>query len=270
MKDYKLLLAGLALLLLLIVIAIFTWLWMHNRKNIDPLPILANQNDPTTITEGDTEKTVPKSVLYVQIEENLQAPLDAVIVSFESRYPNVQVMANYVPATTLLTLPSYTASKSEHSNVGVGLDMVIANDTLTAERLAPLQAELKNAQEAAGQNEAAISNDDDSTIDNEIIDNEASNAKTNSTETRTLNSFSYALKDEQALEGVILTNNTAATNFRNFLVSSVGQDILKKYDYDNIEGYKNSVNDLFQPTSRAKKTSGDNPVDVADALSNGE
>lgn len=270
MKDYKLLLAGLALLLLLIVIAIFTWLWMHNRKNIDPLPILANQNNPTTITEGDAEKTISKSVLYMQIEENLQAPLDEVIVSFESRYPNVQVMANYVSAPTLLTLPSHTASKSEHSNVGVGIDMVIANDTLSTERLAPLQAELKNSQKVAGQNEADISNADDSTIDNEIIDNEASNAKTNSTETRTLNSFSYALKDEQALEGVILTNNTAATNFRNFLVSSVGQDILKKYDYDNIEGYKNSVKDLFNPTSQAKQVSGDTSVDVADALSNGD
>ncbi|WP_201595290.1 hypothetical protein [Psychrobacter vallis] len=265
MKDYKLLLAGLALLLLLIVIAVFTWLWIHNRKNIDPLPIMANQNEPTAMTEGDAEKTVSKSVLYVQIEENLQAPLDEVIVSFESRYPNVQVMANYVPATTLLTLPNNTASKSEHSNVGVGTDMIVANDTLTTERLAPLQAELKNSQKAVGQKEADTNNADGNTIDNE-----AGKAKNSSTETRTLNSFSYALKDEQALEGVILTDNTAAINFRNFLVSSVGQDILKKYDYDNIEGYKNSVNDLFNPTSQAKQVSGDTSVDVADALSNGE
>lgn len=260
MKDYKLLLAGLALLLLLIVIAVFTWLWVHNRKNIDPLPIMANQNEPTTITEGDAEKTVSKSVLYLQIEKDLQAPLDEVIVSFESRYPYVQVMANYVPATTILTLPNNTASKNEYSNVGIGTDMIVTNDTLTTERLSPLQAELKASQKEADTNNA----------DGNTIDNEAGKAKISSIETRTLNSFSYALKGEQALEGVILTDNTAAINFRNFLVSSVGQDILKKYDYDNIEGYKNSVNDLFNPTSQAKKVSGDTSVNVADALSNGE
>lgn len=89
-------------------------------------------------------------------------------------------------------------------------------------------------------------------------------------EARTLNSFSYALRDKQTLEGVILTENTAAINFRNFLLSSTGQDILEKYDYYNIEGYKNSVDDLFNPTSRAQKTSNTNTVNVADALSNGE
>ncbi|WP_250162537.1 hypothetical protein [Psychrobacter sp. WY6] len=66
-----------------------------------------------------------------------------------------------------------------------------------------------------------------------------------------------------------MTENTAAINFRNFLLSSTGQDILAKYDYYNIEGYKNSVNDLFNPTSRTQEASNANTVNVADALSNG-
>lgn len=265
MKDYKLLLAGLTLLLLIILIAAFTWLWIYNRKHIDPLPIMANENEPTAITEGDDENAVSDNVLHVQIEESLQEPFDEVIVSFESRYPNVQVMANYVPATALLTLPDSTASKSEHSDFSVGIDAIIANGILSTERLTPLQAKLTASQKKAKQNKADASNTDENTKDSE-----ASTVQTNSTETRTLNSFRYALKDEQALEGVILTDNTAAVNFRNFLISSVGQDILKKYDYDNIESYKNSVDDLFNPTSQAKKASDDTSVDVAEVLSNGE
>ncbi|MFP3366542.1 hypothetical protein R0J93_23140, partial [Pseudoalteromonas sp. SIMBA_148] len=57
---------------------------------------------------------------------------------------------------------------------------------------------------------------------------------------------------------------------RNFLLSSAGQTILEKYEYYNINGYENSVNDLFEPSSQASKASGNNPVNVADALGNSE
>ena len=106
--------------------------------------------------------------------------------------------------------------------------------------------------------------------DSEHANSEQATAENDNKEARTLTSFNYALKDKQELEGVILTDRTVAVSFRNFLLSSTGQGILEKYDYYNINGYENSVNDLFQPTSRAKKASGDNPVDVADALSNGD
>ena len=279
MKDYKLLLAGLTLLLLLTIIAIFTWLWIHNRKNTDPLPIMANENEPTAITEGADKNTLSDSLLYLQIAENLQAPLDEVIASFEARYPYVQVTAHYVPATTLFMLPDSTISNTTTSNselsdvsanidMGVSIDMIVADDTLTAERLAPLQAKLKTSQKKTNQNKTTAALADKNTQDH-ATDDKTGTIKS-STETRTLNSFGYALKDEQALEGVILTDNTAAVNFRNFLVSSVGQDILKKHDYDNIEGYKNSVNDLFNPTSRAKQASDATSLDVTEVLSNGK
>lgn len=252
MKDYKLLLAGLILLLLILFIAVFTWLWIHNRKNIDPLPVMANKKEPIVVPEEE-ENAVSNRTLYIQAEENLQAALEDVVVSFESRYPHVQVQASYVPAHTLLTLSNATSSDDERSEFVVGVDMIIANDSLPTERLAPLQAELQAAQ---NNQEEAISKTDTAKIDD--------------TNSRTLNSYNYALRDEKTLEGVILTDNTAAVNFRNFLLSSTGQDILKKYDYHNIEGYKNSVDDLFNPTSRAKQASNDTSVDVADALSNGK
>ena len=259
MRDYKLLLAGLILLLLIIFIAIFTWLWSSNRKNIDPLPIMANANESSATTQ-DEVNTLTDSTLYIKAEEDLQAPLDDIIVNFESRYPHVQVVPSYVPASDLLTLSNANPSHDKRSELGADIDMIIANDSLSADRLTPLQAELKAAQDKINQDKANISNTDDKKVDA---------AETDNAEARTLNSFSYALRDKQALEGVILTENTAAINFRNFLLSSTGQDILAKYDYYNIEGYKNSVNDLFNPTSRTQEASNANTVNVADALSNG-
>ena len=96
MKDYKLLLAGLTLLLLAIFVALITWLWTHNRKNIDPLPIMANDNDSETVDTDDTTKPTPNRILHVRAAENLQVPLDDIIVSFESRYPHIQVLTSYV------------------------------------------------------------------------------------------------------------------------------------------------------------------------------
>lgn len=262
MKDYKLLLAGLILLLLTIFIAVFIWLWTSNRKNTDPLPIMASESEADPSTKGDESREIADSVLYIRAEEKLQIPLDDIIVSFESRYPHVQVLASYVPSNDLLTVPSSDSTKDKLSDYVFDTDMIITNDdSLSTERVSLLQSELQQAQDRNGQSqkstEGSGKNSDNSTHDKDK-------------KIRTLNPFNYALKDEQALEGVILTDDTTAINFRNFLLSSTGQDILKKYDYENISGYKNSVNDLFKPTSQAKNASGDHAVDVTDALSNGE
>jgi ABC-type molybdate transport system substrate-binding protein len=271
MKDYKLLLVGLILLLLAIFIALFAWLWTSNRKNTDPLPIIANENESTTATNDEAANTISNSMLYVRAEENLQIPLDDVIISFESRYPHIQVLASYVPSNTLLTLPKNYIAANKGADSAFGTDIVIANDSLSAERLAPLQAKLTSAQHQDNQSQPSTNSDKAADAnDSENSDNEKMTAESDNKEARTLNSFNYALRDKQALEGVILTDSTVAVSFRNFLLSSTGQGILEKYDYYNINGYKNSVNDLFKPTSRAKKASGDNPVDVADALSNGD
>lgn len=276
MKDYKLLLAGLILLLLAIFIALIAWLWTHNRKSIDPLPIMASENESAAAKGDKTAKTVPDSILYVRAAKSLQVPLDDIIVSFESRYPHIQVLASYVPPNTLLTLLDNDINANNDSDAAFSTDVIIANDRLSAERLAQLQAKLTASQHQDNQSKAnanTIITEDETNSENTDSKNansEQATAENDNKEARTLTSFNYALKDKQELEGVILTDRTVAVSFRNFLLSSTGQGILEKYDYYNINGYKNSVNDLFQPTSRAKKASGDNPVDVADALSNGD
>ena len=268
MKDYKLLLAGLTLLLLAIFVALITWLWTHNRKNIDPLPIMANDNDSETVDTDDTTKPTPNRILHVRAAENLQVPLDDIIVSFESRYPHIQVLTSYVPSNTLLTLSNRDSAADQDTDAIFGTDVIIANDRLSAERLSPLQAKLTTAQHQDNQNQASTSVED--VEKNKDGDKKNAATENDNKEARTLTSFNYALRDDQALEGVILTDRAVAISFRNFLLSSTGQGILEKYDYYNINGYENSVDDLFKPTSRAKKASGNNPVDVADALSNSE
>ncbi|AOY42762.1 MULTISPECIES: hypothetical protein [Psychrobacter] len=276
MKDYKLLLAGLILLLLAIFIALIAWLWTHNRKSIDPLPIMASENESAAAKGDETAKTVPDSILYVRAAKSLQVPLDDIIVSFESRYPHIQVLASYVAPNTLLTLLDNDINANNDSDAAFNTDIIIANDRLSAERLAQLQAKLTASQHQDNQSKAnantVITEDetDSENTDSENANSEQAATENDNKEARTLTSFNYALKDKQELEGVILTDRTVAVSFRNFLLSSTGQGILEKYDYYNINGYENSVNDLFQPTSRAKKASGDNPVDVADALSNGD
>lgn len=259
MKDYKLLLVGLISLLVAIFIALFTWLWTSNHKNTDPLPIMTSETQPAPAANEESTDTSPVSTLSIRAEQSLQVPIDDVIVSFESRYPHIQVLANYIPANTLLTI-----SNDERSDLISDTDIIIANNELSKERLSPLQDKLKATQHSSNQNQTGTSSVNSNTDNDNITANSANK------EARTLTSFNYALKDDQALEGVVLTDNPVAVSFRNFLLSSAGQTILEKYEYYNINGYENSVNDLFEPSSQASKASGNNPVNVADALGNSE
>ncbi|WP_010200464.1 hypothetical protein [Psychrobacter sp. PAMC 21119] len=264
MKDYKLLLAGLLLLLLIILIAVFTWLWSSNRKNIDPLPIMASENEPMAGATEDDAKTTTDSTLYLQVEDSLQTPLDHVITRFETRYPHVQVLASYVPSTALLTLPEGNTNGMSVIN---NTDIIIADDGLSVEQLSPLQTQIDVEQGKHNQRKAKT---DSTAQDNSDSVKANKIAVTDNTEARRLNSFSYAIKDTQKVDGVILTNNPAAISFRNFLLSSTGQDILRKYDYYNIDGYNNTVNDLFKPTSNPQASANGSAVEVADALTNGK
>ncbi|WP_058369902.1 hypothetical protein [Psychrobacter sp. ENNN9_III] len=197
MRDYKLLLAGLVLLLLAIFIGIFAWLWNSNRKNIDPLPITASTNEDTSTDEDDSATT---RILYVQAEDRLQVPLDDVIVRFESRYPKLQVLARYVETDELLDLPDLKALKSattsdnnaidENSRFIVNTDIIMANDKITKDRLAPLQTSLKALQ--AERNKTVDTADTNLENDDKRENTETS---TDNKETRNLSSFSYALKE---------------------------------------------------------------------------
>lgn len=253
MKDYKLLLAGIILLLLVILIGVLTWLWLNNSKNIDPLPILSNEGAKSQQEDSDAVKNnTDANTLYIQAQQPLQVPLDKVIVSFEARYPHIQVLTNYVPATNLLILDNTNPT-----------DIVIANDQLSDSLLALLEDELNNniknniVNAPLDTNKAGVTKTKN-TDSTEVADN---------SEARTLNPFGYAIRNSQTVEGVILSDKPLAINFRNFLISSTGQDILSNYEFDNIDGYQNSVDDLFNPTSNGKTAVEETEV-VADAISN--
>lgn len=264
MRDHKLLLAGLILLLLVIFIGIFTWLWTSNLKNSDPLPIMSNDSASTSPAEDDN--AVAKSTLHIQAEDSLKVPLDEVIVRFQSRYPNIDIMTSYVASTALLTIVDDKAANNDPSTFIVDTDIIISDDTLSAERLAPLQEKLKIAQDKQNEIKAKNSLVEETINTDSNAEEAAAKGKIDNTNTLSLVSFSYALKDTKKVDGVILTQNPIALSFRNFLLSSTGQDILSKHDYKNIDGYKNEMSDLFKPNTQRKQATGELTVNVADAI----
>ncbi|WP_227514258.1 hypothetical protein [Psychrobacter urativorans] len=243
---------------------IFIWLWSSNRKNADPLPIMNSENQQLANELEDDINAIPASILQLQAEEKLQAALDDVITVFESRHPNVQVLARYVPTQSLLDLPDTSMSNHQPDSF-MNADIIMTDKNIDQTQLSALQTVLDDAQNKRNKkqvNTNAIEQDNKHSIN--------INAETNNNEIRNLASFSYALKGKQAVDGVILTDNPIAVSFRNFLLSSAGQDVLSKYKYDNIDGYKNSVDDLFNPSSRTKNATGQPSVKIAEALSNGK
>lgn len=264
MRDYKLLLSGLILILLTIFAGVFTWLWTSNLKNTNPLPVMVNEYSEVLAETADDSDTITNSTLHIQAADELKVALDNVIVHFESRYPRVQMTAHYVSADELLTLSNVSTPDNQSSRYIVDIDLIIANNKLTRTQLTPLQTLLNDAQADFNERQlnSVVQVDDAESVEGATL--------WDTTQARNLTSFSYAIKDSQAVDGVILTDNPVAITFRNFLLSSTGQDILKKYSYDNIDGYKNSVADLFNPTSQAKSAKGKESESVADALSNGK
>ena len=254
MRDYKLVFAGLVLLFIFIIFGVFSWLWINNQKNTNPLPILSGKDvqlmqENTKEDSDEVKSNADANTLHIQAQQPLQVPLDEVIVRFEARYPQIQVLTNYVPATALLTLDNTNTT-----------DIVIADDQLSDSLLSLLQDELDRNVENNIVNPPVQSGVD--------TDPEEETAAENSG-TRTLNPFGYAIKNSQMLEGVIVSAKPVAINFRNFLISSNGQDILREYQFDDINGYQNSVDDLFNPTSNGKTTTEKTEV-VKDALTNSE
>ena len=245
--DHTLLakLAKILALILAVLLGILGWLWNGNHNHTDPLPIvdydmIQSQDNATASADKaiGNINTATNNILYMQAANSMQLPLEDVIVRFEARYPNVQVVTSYLPADALLNLPHTNATTRESVPLAVPIDIIIAEDTLADSQMALLQSSLD-------------------TITTE----------TNQAESRNLVPFRYAIKQATSVEAVILTENPVAINFRNFLLSSDGQDILEQYNYDNIDGYNNSVDDLFNPPSRGT-TAVEHTEVVVDILSN--
>ena len=270
MKDYKLILVGLLILLLIVVIGIFTWLWQSNRKIAHPLPIAVSQNEPSATDSNDGD-SAPVSILHVQAEKSMQVPLDEVITKFEQRYPNVQLLVRYVPTSSLFLLPDISANtnapKQQTSDLIVNMDVIIADGKISQSRLSPLQDLLNKAQTARN---ASKVNANGMTQESNQPNNIDPSINNDNNQARHLASFNYSIKEGYTVDGIILTENPVAISFRNFLLSSNGQDVLKKHGYSDIDGYKNSVDELFNPASSHKRARGESSVKLADALSNGQ
>lgn len=256
MTDYKRILVFILVMILVIVLGVFAWLWNSNRKNTDPLPISVNQN---TQKSDDVSTPSSNTILHIRAENSLKKPLTDLIKKFEERYLSVQVQVQYVPTPSLLTLKG----ASEVDTVTV--DMVITNSKMTQAQLLPLQQALNNTQDKRNNSTANA----DKTVKASTETSSAAAVDRDNPEAHQIVSFSYAIKDDKTVDGVILTDNPSAISLRNFLLGSSGQDILKKYGYSDIDGYKNSMDDLFNPASNSKSARGEPSVKVADALSNG-
>ena len=275
-------------LIVLVLLGVFAWLLSSNQANSNPLPILHDDSMPISAEVNEDTDTQATTILYLQAAASMQMPLDEIIMRFESRYPKVQILTRYVKTTALLNLPNASDIKNQVSPLVNTTDLLIANEKLSQGQLSTLQSVLNQMQNNNAQRRVSLnadhakdklqetinissSNNSSNAVTNvpNIANNVASNSIDNSNEVRNLVSFSYALKDQQYLDGVILTNNLTAVTFRNFLLSSTGQDILKQYDYDNIDGYKSSVDDMFNPSSRDKATD-EISSKITEALSNGK
>lgn len=273
MKDYKLLLVGILVFILVVVIGIFIWLWSSNRKNSDPLPISVSINEPS----GNNDvATIPDSALYIQAETSLKTPLDILIEKFKARYPSIQVHIRYVPSTALLLLPK-SDDNADINNTNVStdaktplsdlnsIDLILTNDKITKKNLAPLQQALHDTQ--AKRN--AITQLPEAHDSRKKGETEYRHYQYNN-QAYELTSFSYAIRQSKTIDGVILTDNPNAISFRNFLLASSGQDVLKQYGYSDIDGYKNSMDDLFNSESSNKRARGESSVKLTDALNSGD
>lgn len=287
-KDYKLLIVGALLLALIVLVLICAWLWSHNRKNINPLPVVAD----TSANEMPTEDGEPihNATVHIKADTTLERVIDDLIVRFESRYPNIQVTVDYTNKGALFTVEANDAK--EKGNL-VDTDIIMTDAKLANAQIQRLQETINQAQdernqylqsqnpapttpEASEETEAPadteISQAEKTQADSTDADTQEQTSTTtdkNNSEARKLSAFSYALKEkqsEQMLQGIVLTNNPAAVSFRNYVLSSAGQDILGRYNYGHIDGYQKSIDELFNPTVAENK---EPTVDVADALKDG-
>lgn len=229
MKNYKLLLIVIVLLLLLILTGVISWLWFNNNKDNDPLPIMTPQTASLQSING------------IENAENQETEIgnNTVYIRAEKplQIPLDAVIVRFEGLYPHLQIKANYVPNLELFNLikNKSTDIIIADHKLSLASISKLQSSI----------------------------NKVAN------QSKMLASFSYAIKDSELMDGVILTDNPLAISFRNFIISSSGQDVLQQYDYDNIDGYQNSVDDLFNPTTKSK-TAVDRTKVVANALNNSE
>ncbi|WP_131668903.1 hypothetical protein [Psychrobacter pygoscelis] len=223
MKKIKAILIGLILLTTTLLMAALSWMWQRNSLNVNPLPIpatsadlLAAANDSFTsaktvgLVTSDTQAvTVNPTSSHIQLcaDRSIQPALDALITSFKQRYTDLNVVATYTNSAPI------SKDCAVHHQ-----DILLFAQPITAQTLDRIQS-----------------------IANKPNDDSQSLLAAESY----VRPFSYSLQQKQRLMGVQLTDKPGAISLRNYLLSSMGQDIFVQFGYDNIDGYRNQVADLF-------------------------
>ena len=221
MKKIKAILIGLILLTTTLFMAALSWMWQRNSLNVNPLPIpatsadlLAAANDRFTSAEtvglvtSDTQAVNPTSS-HIQLcaDRSIQPALDALITSFEQHYTDLNVVVTYTNSA-----PISKDCAVRHQ------DILLFAQPISAQTLDRIQSTANKP-----------NNDSQSLLAAKSY----------------VRPFSYSLQQKQRLMGVQLTDKAGAISLRNYLLSSMGQDIFTKFGYDNIDGYRNQVADLF-------------------------
>ncbi len=210
MKVYPIFLAVLALMTLAMV-STFGWLWYHNQQQLNPLPIVLSDQQ----LQLETPDQAPlNAALIIQIDASLKPAMTEILSQFNHRYPKIKIITSYVSRDEVFNL--------DHQADGQP-DIIITNQSLTQSQLNALQKQADNLADLQTQHSVAKKN------------------------LSLLMPFSYAVKSQQSLEAIIITDNPVALQLRNFLLSSSGQDLLTQQGFEDIDGYKNQVDDLFNP-----------------------
>lgn len=195
-------------LALLATILLGAFAWLW-YNNQKPIDPLPIATYGTKVTaENETQqKNKVQTTIVIQADSALRPALDEVSSRFSQRYPDLKPSIHYTDSRQVFAINPQSQPP---------VDLIISHQNISLSQIAALQA---------------------------LIDrSNAPNQKA-----QTLSPFGFAIVSGQAIEGAVLTNNPIATQFRNFLISSSGQDILAQHGFKGIDNYKNQVDDLFNP-----------------------
>jgi hypothetical protein len=225
MRRFKSILIGLILLIATTLMSLLSWMWQRNSHNINPLPIPANDIELSLPIEedgaeqnGTSAQSATEQVLACA-DEQIQPALTEAIIKFERRYPKLNVKITYADSGRLLQ--DCEVDKQ---------DMLLFARPISENTLATIEKTTRT-EKAAQQTAPPTTDAKDSKVD--------------------ITPFTYTLKQEYRFEGALLTDSNPAVNLRNYLLSSVGQDTFIQFGYDSIDGYRNQVDDLFNPKMKS-------------------
>lgn len=213
-------------LALLAVILVAAFAWLWYNNQKHIDPLPILTYDPQSTVQNEArQKKNLETSVVIQADRALKPALDDVLSHFGRRYPDLNPSIYYTNSSQIFVIESQDRPP---------VDLIISNQNISPSQIKAMQT---------------------------VVDR----SKAENKEAQTLSPFGFALVSNQAIDGVILTDNPIATQFRNFLISSTGQDILAKHGFKSIDNYKNQVDDLFNPKMEIHSKNG-TALDVESVL----